>query len=141
MYVSYCPTLVLHDALPIVCVPGKEDDTWESTRWSWLLPEKLQPFRSTKLISHGRFFFSRTRSACILTGCAKRSRSTIAARAMLGLTGRSPSSTLSWLSTPTTTSFPRRQRSAVSPFRTRSEERRVGKECVSTCRTRWSPHH
>src|SRR3546814_20157177 len=23
----------------------------------------------------------------------------------------------------------------------RSEERRVGKECVSTCRTRWSPHH
>src|SRR3546814_11611915 len=23
----------------------------------------------------------------------------------------------------------------------RSEERRVGKECVSTCRTRWSPSH
>src|SRR3546814_20548798 len=23
----------------------------------------------------------------------------------------------------------------------RSEERRVGKECVSTFRTRWSPHH
>src|SRR3546814_19920325 len=23
--------------------------------------------------------------------------------------------------------------------RTRSEERRVGKECVSTCRSRWSP--
>src|SRR3546814_18917852 len=23
----------------------------------------------------------------------------------------------------------------------RSEERRVGKECVSTCRFRWSPHH
>src|SRR3546814_16021421 len=23
----------------------------------------------------------------------------------------------------------------------RSEERRVGKECVSTCRYRWSPHH
>src|SRR3546814_15148383 len=23
---------------------------------------------------------------------------------------------------------------------TRSEERRVGKECVSTCRSRWSPH-
>src|SRR3546814_12860779 len=22
----------------------------------------------------------------------------------------------------------------------RSEERRVGKECVSTCRSRWSPH-
>src|SRR3546814_13686463 len=23
----------------------------------------------------------------------------------------------------------------------RSEERRVGKECVRTCRTRWSPYH
>ena len=25
--------------------------------------------------------------------------------------------------------------------RYRSEERRVGKECVSTCRSRWSPYH
>src|SRR3546814_4533939 len=25
--------------------------------------------------------------------------------------------------------------------KTRSEERRVGKECVSTCRSRWSPYH
>src|SRR3546814_9701975 len=25
--------------------------------------------------------------------------------------------------------------------RERSEERRVGKECVSTCRSRWSPDH
>src|SRR3546814_11469537 len=29
--------------------------------------------------------------------------------------------------------------SAFSPLR--SEERRVGKECVSTCRSRWSPSH
>src|SRR3546814_3569505 len=28
---------------------------------------------------------------------------------------------------------------AVALARTRSEERRVGKECVSTCRSRWSP--
>src|SRR3546814_11100615 len=27
------------------------------------------------------------------------------------------------------------------PSRARSEERRVGKECVSTCKTRWSPDH
>src|SRR3546814_20378496 len=27
---------------------------------------------------------------------------------------------------------------AIEP---RSEERRVGNECVSTCRSRWSPHH
>src|SRR3546814_15798217 len=29
----------------------------------------------------------------------------------------------------------------VAPFPGRSEERRVGKECVSTCRSRWSPYH
>src|SRR3546814_14723126 len=29
----------------------------------------------------------------------------------------------------------------LESFRTRSEERRVGKECVSTCRSRWSPAH
>src|SRR3546814_2724236 len=27
------------------------------------------------------------------------------------------------------------------PYILRSEERRVGKECVSTCRSRWSPYH
>src|SRR3546814_11657064 len=27
------------------------------------------------------------------------------------------------------------------PWQQRSEERRVGKECVSTCRSRWSPYH
>src|SRR3546814_11381448 len=26
-------------------------------------------------------------------------------------------------------------------FQSSSEERRVGKECVSTCRSRWSPYH
>src|SRR3546814_17566428 len=29
----------------------------------------------------------------------------------------------------------------MSRARFRSEERRVGKECVSTCRSRWSPYH
>src|SRR3546814_8503286 len=28
-----------------------------------------------------------------------------------------------------------------APLWERSEERRVGKECVSTCRSRWSPYH
>src|SRR3546814_17505464 len=32
-------------------------------------------------------------------------------------------------------------RFARQPFTDRSEERRVGKECVSTCRSRWSPYH
>src|SRR3546814_12228456 len=30
---------------------------------------------------------------------------------------------------------------AISEDAFRSEERRVGKECVSTCRSRWSPYH
>src|SRR3546814_7294841 len=30
---------------------------------------------------------------------------------------------------------------SIKNRRTRSEERRVGKECVSTCRSRWSPYH
>src|SRR3546814_12134639 len=29
---------------------------------------------------------------------------------------------------------------AIAEDATRSEERRVGKECVSTCRSRWSPY-
>src|SRR3546814_20265734 len=29
----------------------------------------------------------------------------------------------------------------ATPYVRRSEERRVGKECVSTCRSRWSPYH
>src|SRR3546814_11469886 len=31
--------------------------------------------------------------------------------------------------------------SVTFPLLPRSEERRVGKECVSTCRSRWSPFH
>src|SRR3546814_16108191 len=31
--------------------------------------------------------------------------------------------------------------SLISELRGRSEERRVGKECVRTCRSRWSPYH
>src|SRR3546814_20554254 len=30
---------------------------------------------------------------------------------------------------------------SISSGKMRSEERRVGKECVSTCRSRWSPYH
>src|SRR3546814_8160630 len=30
---------------------------------------------------------------------------------------------------------------AIPVIMGRSEERRVGKECVSTCRSRWSPYH
>src|SRR3546814_20717773 len=37
--------------------------------------------------------------------------------------------------------FANMQRLGTLGDATRSEERRVGKECVSTCRYRWSPYH
>src|SRR3546814_13656806 len=37
--------------------------------------------------------------------------------------------------------LPRFVMSVLRAFGFRSEERRVGKECVSTCRSRWSPYH
>src|SRR3546814_1337510 len=33
------------------------------------------------------------------------------------------------------------QQTSTNVLWLRSEERRVGKECVSTCRSRWSPYH
>src|SRR3546814_15082455 len=33
------------------------------------------------------------------------------------------------------------RRTGAGGRRLRSEERRVGKECVSTCRSRWAPYH
>src|SRR3546814_11395996 len=36
--------------------------------------------------------------------------------------------------------FNRKRELFAIPFPTRSEERREGKECVSTCRSRWSPY-
>src|SRR3546814_17325594 len=30
---------------------------------------------------------------------------------------------------------------SLPPWHERSEERRIGKECVSTCKSRWSPAH
>src|SRR3546814_4886403 len=37
--------------------------------------------------------------------------------------------------------FEQRDRDLARVRGRRSEERRVGKECVSTCRSRWSPYH
>src|SRR3546814_6165694 len=48
------------------------------------------------------------------------------------------------LSSTETRLFARRRPQVVvarAGHRIRSEERRVGKECVSTCRSRWSPYH
>src|SRR3546814_3230231 len=36
---------------------------------------------------------------------------------------------------------PSSRKTTQKAFPFRSEERRVGKECASTCRSRWSPYH
>ena len=40
-----------------------------------------------------------------------------------------------------TCDLPQKVRADEMPKVTRSEERRVGKECPSECRSRWSPYH
>src|SRR3546814_14229978 len=68
-------------------------------------------------------------SSDLVPPCASRpppSR-TLAPLALASATRRSTLSSASWL--------------ISGPWLTRSEERRVGKECVSTCRSRWSPYH
>src|SRR3546814_20810638 len=48
----------------------------------------------------------------------------------------------SWRGSAKLSSHPTSRRLTRSPsLILRSEERRVGKECVSTCRYRWSPYH
>src|SRR3546814_9831721 len=58
------------------------------------------------------------------------------------------SSDLGMATSPPNFFTPRRRPAESRPLRDeppaflcRSDERRVGKECVSTCRTRWSPYH
>src|SRR3546814_11152976 len=45
------------------------------------------------------------------------------------------------LSIPAVKTGARQAFTSIRPGRSRSEERRVGKECVSTCRYRWCPNH
>src|SRR3546814_12084452 len=46
-----------------------------------------------------------------------------------------------WVNRTTTNAKMGRILGAARYMTVRSEERRVGKECVSTCRSRWSPYH
>ena len=42
---------------------------------------------------------------------------------------------------PTNAAFDKLPKGTVETLLKRSEERRVGKECVQPCRSRWSPYH
>src|SRR3546814_15691452 len=46
-----------------------------------------------------------------------------------------------WMMIRITGNLPQWSAVALGYYAVRSEERRVGKECVSTCRSRWSPFH
>src|SRR3546814_20547086 len=62
---------------------------------------------------------------------------TVFARYQAGESLRRISAWLNELEVPS----PRGSKWQPSAFIGRSEERSVGKECVSTCRSRWSPYH
>src|SRR3546814_7106299 len=88
------------------------------------------------------FFFSsrRRHTRCALvTGVQTCALPICLSESSSGSRRRKPSTTLKQL--------PRRRSGRIHPVKTagtvgvRSEERRVGKECVSTCRSRWSPYH
>src|SRR3546814_4517187 len=89
------------------------------------------------------FFFSsrRRHTRCALVTGVQTCALPICSRTGLTLsTSRSLASGMKIDSTAMSLSFP-----VLPPVliacRGRSEERRVGKECVSTCRSRWSPYH
>src|SRR3546814_11967916 len=66
-------------------------------------------------------------------------------RGLASAQDRTPDVGIAWtsaaLNTAPTRALPLSDTRAGSLPRNRSEERRVGKECVSTCRSRWSPYH
>src|SRR3546814_4377762 len=72
---------------------------------------------------------------CDKTGAASNANNDIA---LITPPGRQPILVTAYYINDTTNS---RARKEVLAKVGRSEERRVGKECVSTCRSRWSPYH
>src|SRR3546814_17946659 len=57
------------------------------------------------------------------------------------LRGGWPNFISGWLPSPETGAFNKNAAALLDAGQARSEERRVGKECVSTCRSRWSPYN
>src|SRR3546814_11579488 len=72
---------------------------------------------------------------CALPICARTPSSAIAGHGLFGLSGRGLC-TRAHVMRAGESRCRNTQRDSA-----RSEERRVGKECVSTCRSRWSPYH
>src|SRR3546814_15086144 len=92
------------------------------------------------------FFFSsrRRHTRCALVTGVQTCALPISARSTTGSRQKSNATPWSPSTPPSETGSspaPRRRSPTRATGTKRSEERRVGKECVSTCRSRWSPNH
>ena len=86
----------------------------------------------------------RTKSSPLVRKIAQEHGVDIARLEGTGLSGRvTKNDILSFIESGTPAAAPSRTTAAMASPATqqRSEERRVGKECQSTCRSRWSPYH
>src|SRR3546814_9569913 len=90
------------------------------------------------------FFFSsrRRHTRCALVTGVQRGSSDLSSGAPPAERTPTPLLALKWKVVVTDPAITRRITAPFAAlFHKRSEERRVGKECVSTCRSRWSPYH
>src|SRR3546814_11611847 len=128
---TYCPPLSLHVALPISFNGGTDLYSPDTKFAVDVFPSSLVPFPPSHTVILSILMFLMA-SVCNLTSSG--SLSVINSNtASFGLfpadltISLSPSACLVSIS--------------YTPLASRSEERRVGKECVSTCQSRWSPYH
>src|SRR3546814_21161612 len=123
---TYLPTLVLPDGFPIWQHGGEADQADER-----VIHQTISPSSAGGVVAG-----TRSRPATRAARCRSITTSATAAAkkapASSGYQNQVIGQPLVWDLSPSV--------ATVSNW-PRSEERRVGKECVSTCRSRWSPHH
>src|SRR3546814_2111437 len=100
-------------------------------------------FTSTRLMSSFFFFSSRRRhTRCALVTGVQTCALPIYLPLVVDADGRKLSKSLAALPVDGADPLPALRAAWLALGQAaRSEERRVGKECVSTCRSRWSPSH
>src|SRR3546814_5349563 len=109
--------------------------------YSWIVVVFLVALVVFILFMYFFFFSSRRRHTrcALVTGVQTCALPIYAGPAMSADASRAGMIGFSRISAPSVLVLATPRRSGGAFFR--SEERRVGKECVSTCRSRWSPYH